>query len=775
MSKRAFLVLVSVLIFGATWPVQADLKEGLVGWWQFEEGSGVTVNDRSGNEHHGTIGGTPLWGEGPDGFGGAVDFSGTTGADCGAFDPTDGTGTFTLTLWCLWDGTQTIQHFLTKSNGWGASTAMFQIEVKGGSSHGAAQQDRLHLAYSGATQAVLNLVPHNEWIHLALVFDGTYATGYANGADAITSGATSIGPNVDASVIIGASHAAEGRTFQGLLDDVRIFSRPLSEAEVQEAMLSVPPTSASDPSPEDEAVDVVREVSLAWTPGESAATHDVYLGTVFADVNTASRTDPMGLLVSQGQQATSYDAGRLDFDQTYYWRIDEVNAAPDNTIFKGDVWSFTTEPLAYPVENIAATSNGDSAADAGPENTVNGSGLNANDEHSTAASDAWLATPSADPLWIQYDFGQACKLHEMLVWNYNSEFETILGFGVKDVTVEYSQDGTNWTTLSDEVFAQATAQDGYAANTTVAFNGVAARYVRLTANTAYGAGAQLGLSEVRFLAIPVQARLPEPADGATDVASEIALTWRAGRAAASHDVYLGTDPEALTLAGSVNEPAYVPGNLDLGSTYHWKVDEVNEADEVSVWESAVWSFTTQAFALIDGMESYDNDQNRIYDTWLDGWVNGSSSTVGYIEEPFAEQTTVNTGRQSMPLIYDNDLAPYYSEANRDLGGMDIDSAGADTLRLFVYGSSTDNSAEPLYVVLEDTAGNVAVVAHPDSAVVATASWQEWQIPYSDLAGVNLNSVATIYVGVGDRNNPASGGTGTVFIDDIGFGKSAAGQ
>jgi hypothetical protein len=43
------------------------------------------------------------------------------------------------------------------------------------------------------------------------------------------------------------------------------------------------------------------------------------------------------------------------------------------------------------------------------------------------------------------------------------------------------------------------------------------------------------------------------------------------------------------------------------------------------------------------------------------------------------------------------------------------------------------------------------------------------IPYSDLAGINLNSVDRMYIGVGDRNSPTSGGAGIVFIDDIGVG------
>ena len=72
--------------------------------------------------------------------------------------------------------------------------------------------------------------------------------------------------------------------------------------------------------------------------------------------------------------------------------------------------------------------------------------------------------------------------HEMLVWNYNVEFELILGFGLKNVTIEYSSDGAAWTSLGDVELAQGTARSDYAANTMVDLGGVAARYVRLTVN-----------------------------------------------------------------------------------------------------------------------------------------------------------------------------------------------------------------------------------------------------------------------------------------------------
>jgi hypothetical protein len=479
----------------------------------------------------------------------------------------------------------------------------------------------------------------------------------------------------------------------------------------------------------------------------------------------------MDVLVSENQSDSSYDAGRLDFGQTYYWRIDEVNAAPDNAIYKGAVWSFTVEPFAYPVENVTASSNGTPQAGATPEKTVDGSGLNADDEHSASANDMWLVAAGADPLWIQYEFDRIYKLHEMLVWNYNVEFELVLGFGLKDVAVEYSADGVDWTVLGEVEFAQATASDGYAANTTVDFGGAAAKFVRLNVNSGHGVIGQFGLSEVRFMFVPVQAREPEPGDGQAGVPVDTALAWRAGREAATHDVYLGPAADALALVETVSVADYSPADLEFGATYYWRIDEVNEAEAAAVWDGDIWSFVTLAYATIDDMESYDDDENTIFDTWLDGFVNDTGATVGYFNAPFAETLIVNGGSQSMPLEYANDAAPFYSEAEYELGSADLTVNGADTLRLFVAGQA-DNAAERLYVAIEDTSGNVAVVSHPDENIVTQPDWSEWVIPYGDLAGVNLSRVAIMYIGVGDRDNPTAGGTGLIFIDDIGYGKPA---
>ncbi len=104
----------------------------------------------------------------------------------------------------------------------------------------------------------------------------------------------------------------------------------------------IPTPYAQHPLPPDGGEDVPVDVNLEWKEGAYADTHDVYLGTDFNDVNDANRSNPPGVLVSQDHLTTTYNPPEFDFNTTYYWRIDEVNAAPDYTIFKGEVWSFTT-------------------------------------------------------------------------------------------------------------------------------------------------------------------------------------------------------------------------------------------------------------------------------------------------------------------------------------------------------------------------------------------------------------------------------------------------
>jgi hypothetical protein len=456
------------------------------------------------------------------------------------------------------------------------------------------------------------------------------------------------------------------------------------------------PDWATGPVPADGATDVPRVVTLAWTGGPLAAAHDVYLGTSLDDVSNATRANPLGVLVSQGQDANTYDPPvRFEFGQQYYWRVDEVNAPPDATIVKGRVWSLTAEPFVYRMQNIIATASS-SAAGVAPENTVNGSGLNAEGLHSMAEATMWVSDKAGpQPTWIQYEFDGVYKLYELWVWNYNHSFESTLGFGFNDVTIEYSVNGADWTVLGEVQFAQGPAQDGYAHLPPVDMQGVPAQYVRLTANSNFSGMSQFGLSEVQFFYIPAHPREPKPAAGATAVDVDTMLSWRAGREAASHTVYLSTEQQAVAEgtapAGTSDVSRFDPGPLDFGRTYYWKVSEVNEAETPAAWDGAVWSFATTEYLVVDDFESYNDEEDqgtRIYETWIDGYADGSSgSIVGYIEPPFAEQTIVHGGKQSMPMDYNNVNTPFFSEAQRTWDTpQDWSAHGAEELVLYFRGN-----------------------------------------------------------------------------------------
>ncbi len=247
------------------------------------------------------------------------------------------------------------------------------------------------------------------------------------------------------------------------------------------------------------------------------------------------------------------------------------------------------------------------------------------------------------------------------------------------------------------------------------------------------------------------------------------------------DVYLGGDELAVAEATSRTPgiyrtrqapeiSSYDPGILEWGTTYHWRIDGVDKAGPQSPWKGAVWSFTTGiGLAVVDDSESYTEDEGgRIYEAWIGGWTNDTGSTVGNVLAPFAEQTVVRGGRQSMPMDYDNGKQPWYSESQRTWAtSQDWAMKGADTLTLYFRGEAS-KGRDPLYAGIEDSAGQVAVVVHPDAEAVRATEWLTWHIRLAEVraAGVNVTAVRKMVIGVGNRENPESGGTGRLYIDDI---------
>ncbi len=759
---RKLIYLVAVFGGALVHTASADL----VAFWEFEEADGGVIKDSSGNGYNGAIAGGAMVVADP--VRGQV-LRNVTGGSVDLFNvpkPIPGfaaNSSITLAAWVKLEATPLTNYDYVIQLGRNGDNPIVSLGVTTDgriASYTETDQpggnlDQVNVS-SGAVEGG-NAV-FESWHHIAVVHDRATdtATTYIDGVADATTDISLLQDDYAftwTSAFLGTDQG-DGRFYVGLMDDVAVFDHALTEAGIQEIMQGLNHELAANPLPADAVVDLLRDVTLSWEPGEFAVKHDVYLGTDYDAVNNAAADS--ALLVGQDLTVPSYKVGILDFGQTHYWRVDEVNGAPDRTVFKGDVWSFTVEPVAIPVETVTASASG-ANDNMGPEKTIDSSGLNEMDQHSSEPLDMWLVS-GANP-WIQYDFDKPYKLHTLLVWNSNQVIEGFMGFGAREVTVEYTADGATWAALEGPTLLnQATGLPTYEANTAVALGGIMAQSVKLTVNSGHGSFGQIGLAEVRFLAIPVTPREPQPAQGATTVTATVDLSWRSGREAVSHEVYLGTDPDNLTLIDTTTEPSYA-ATLDLASTYYWQIVEVNNAEAISAWAGDVWTFSTEESIVIDNFESYNDDieaGETIFLTWVDGYeIEDNGSQASYTQAPFAEGTIIHGGGQSMPLIYDNTNGAAVSEATRTFAPpQDWSTNGVETLTLFFRGQQ-DNTGQ-LYAKIN----GVKVPYDGGAEGVRRMTWQTWNVDLASL-GIDLTKVQTLVIGIEGAN-----AGGTLFVDDI---------
>ena len=481
------------------------------------------------------------------------------------------------------------------------------------------------------------------------------------------------------------------------------------------------PPKSRDPNPADGSLIADTWVNLSWLPGDRAVSSDVYIGDNFDDVNDADAGSPT---FRGNQTATDRVIGFPGFPYpdglapgtTYYWRVDAVNNTEPNSPWKGDVWNFSVPPkTAYDPE---------------------------------PADGAEFVDPNAAFTWTP---GFGARLHHVYI-----------GDSFADVN-----DGTGDTYIG--IATPLNFSPGPLETESVLywrvdeFDGV---------DTHKGA--------IWSFTTPGAAGNPQPANGSEGIEHAQILSWTPADNAISHEVYFGT--EAVTDA-TTDSPEYVgartpgsesydPGKLAWNTTYFWRVDAVYDSEPARTVKGLTWSFTTADFIAVDDFESYndvdppDPQSNRIFEAWTDGFgtvTNGA--LVGNELPPYAEQSIVHSGGQSMPLSYDNNLK--ISEATMKLAyPRDWTEQGVTRLSLWFRGKS-GNAAETMFVALDDT----AVVYHDDQNATGTTTWTEWIIDLKAFAdqGVDLTNVDIISVGFGNKTPGApgsAGGSGEMFIDDI---------
>jgi hypothetical protein len=138
------------------------------------------------------------------------------------------------------------------------------------------------------------------------------------------------------------------RPFTGIMDEFYLFTRALSQAELQ-ALRDSPglvSEKARRPNPGNGSELEATSASLSWSSGAYAVSHNVYFGENFEDVNNGTagtfQRNQTQTQFTVGIAGSPYPDGLVP-GTTYYWRIDEV--AADGTIYTGDLWSFTIVPL----------------------------------------------------------------------------------------------------------------------------------------------------------------------------------------------------------------------------------------------------------------------------------------------------------------------------------------------------------------------------------------------------------------------------------------------
>ena len=535
-----------------------------------------------------------------------------------------------------------------------------------------------------------------------------------------------------------------GTTYYWRVDEVNT-ANPNSPWKGPVWSFTVPPKKAYNPAPVDGSkfIDAAAP-TLSWAPGFGAKLHTVYFGDNRDTVANAVGGLPQG--------ATTYKPAGLQAAKTYYWRVDEFDAAKT---YKGDVWSFTTGKTGGGVKG----------------------------QYYKGMNFETLVLTRIDPQ-INFNWGDP---------------------GGPDPAVGNDQFSARWTGEIEAAFTEtytfyASADDGvrlwvdgkqlvnaWVDQGTTEYRGT----IDLVAGNAYsfvmeyyenggGAVAELRWSSPRTprqiipsaaLSPPIKASNSIPAKGATGVSQNPLLQWQRGDFAASHEVYLGTDLNAVKNATKTSpeykgtrtrgSESYAPGALEWQTTYYWRIDEVNNVNPGSPWVGNVWSFTTAGYGIVDDFEYYNDiaagqpGSNLVYMAWLDGFgTTTNGSTMGYPTGSSLETTNVHGGSKAVPLIYNNSTASF-SEVEHTFAAQDWTSHGIQTLSLWFHGDPA-NVPGQLYVKIN----GVKVPYNGDAGNLKKPLWQTWNIPLASV-GTNLKSVTKLAVGIETK-----GTTGTLLLDDI---------
>jgi len=706
--------------------------------YKLDETSGNIAVDSSGKGNDGIIGAEPNWVEGW--IDGALNFSEndansiTLPADRMGLRSDTGTVAFWVNMTEVADGINTIWWGgdNTTGGGFGPENEMhIQVEIavaniwEGGEFgfylRGDPNNVHLHSDPNkgdnpGVAPVSPILLPDGQWHHITGTWgseDGN-AKLYYDGVLLHEIPYTWTNISYPLSHIYIGQMADGGRVFSGLLDDIQIYGGALTAEEIQIVMGGgeILNLKAALPEPANQAMDVPRDTALSWLAGDKADTHNVYFGDNFDDVNEASVNDPRNILLAENHTGSTFTIPNiLEFNKTYYWRVDEVNAPPESEINRGNVWSFTTV-------NFVVVDDFENYTDYAPDDIY----TTWKDGYEIDENGAWIGYDDPD-----FDAGE-----------HFVETEIIHG-GSQSLPYVYNNDAKYseaWRML-DSV-RDWTADD--IVNLSLWFRG----------NPAYVGG------------------FTEDPAGTYTVISTGTDIWAAKDE--FHFAFKEVDGAVKIIAKvdsleNSNEFAkagvMIRDTLDADSRYVG-VFITPENGVRFQYRSDVGSITDREFA-----EEITAPQWVRLERTSGGLIRAYYSPDGNTWERFSLiQVTMTTPVYAGLAVTSHDInltcEAVFSEVSFPDTNVDEQWTDQDIGML-------SNDAEPMYAALYNSTGDPAIVYNPDPNAAQINTWTEWVIPLQMFAdqGLDLTDVDKIAIGFGDKDNPQqNSGDGTMYFDDI---------
>jgi hypothetical protein len=474
-----------------------------------------------------------------------------------------------------------------------------------------------------------------------------------------------------------------------------------------------PRLTAYAPKPATDKTEVPQDTVLSWKSGIYAHKHDVYFGTAYDDVNEASRDNPLGVLVSQEQEDNIYAPvtdGLLDFGKTYYWRVDEVNAPPDSTIRKGDIWSFA-------VINYHVVDDFEDYNDYAPSRIfdiwIDGYGTTTNGstvgyaEPDFSAGEHFMETEivhggdQSMPYFYDNDmkYSEAVKtLDSARDWTLDGVQELSLWFrGLSGYVGSFTEEpaGTYTMTATGTDIWESSDEFHFAYKELTGVGSVIAKIESVEQTDAWAkAGVMIRNSldaEARHAMVVVT-----PAQG-------VSFQRRTITGSAS----------AETTEADITAPQWVKIERDLSGNFIGSYS----ADGVSWTQIGVDSINMNATTYV-------------------GLVVTAHNPIEVCEAVLSNVSITGT-------VSDQWM-------NQDIG-------------------IASNAPQPMYAVVGNNTGDPVVFYHEDPNATVISSWTEWTIPLQDFAdqGINLTDVDNIAIGIGTKGDTTSpGGSGQMFFDNI---------